>query len=292
MSVLVLGSRGQLAQHLRDTLAGARYWGRREYSLEDPLAAETAMVEAAPSIIVNAAAYTAVDQAEKEPEAAWRINAEGAACAARAAARLGVPIIQVSTDYVFDGSSDRAYRDTDATLPTNVYGRTKLAGELAVASIAPKHWILRASWVFSELDGNFLTTMLRLANERDRLRVVADQHGRPTYAGDLARVISRLVTDRTAPMVPWGIHHVSGGDAISWHGFAEHIIETAFKNELVERRPYLEAIGTAEYPTLARRPMNSVLEPSRSLTRELNMQPDWRAGVQEVITRLRGSRRR
>lgn len=249
------------------------------------------MVEAAPSIIVNAAAYTAVDQAEKEPEAAWRINAEGAACAARAAARLGVPIIHLSTDYVFDGSSDRAYRDTDATFPTNVYGRTKLAGELAVASIAPKHWVLRVSWVFSELDGNFLTTMLRLANEGDRLRVVADQHGRPTYAGDLARVIAHLATDPTAPLVPWGIHHVSGGEAISWHGFAEHIIGTGYESGLLERRPYLEAIGTAEYPTLALRPLNSVLEPSRSLTKALDVQPDWRVGVEDVIARLRGSRR-
>ena len=286
MSALVLGSRGQLARHLREVLPDARFWGRRERSLDDPDAAGAAIVEAAPSVIVNAAAYTAVDRAEEEPHAAWRVNAEGAACAARAAARLGVPIIHVSTDYVFDGDSDRAYRETDPTRPINVYGRTKLAGELAVTSLWSRHWILRASWVFSELDGNFVTTMLRLAGERSRLRVVADQRGRPTYAGDLARIIATLVAG-PRQSVPWGVHHVSGGKSVSWHQFAERIIADGYEGGLIGQCPSVDAIPTADYPTRARRPMNSVLEPSHVLAKALEANPDWQAGLGHVVARLR-----
>lgn len=287
MSALVLGSRGQLAQHLREVLQDAQFWGRRERSLEDPDAVEAAILKAAPSIIVNAAAYTAVDKAEEEPAAAWRVNADGAAAAARAAAALGVAIIHVSTDYVFDGSSDRPYRDTDATRPINVYGRTKLAGELAVTSLCPRHWILRTSWVFSELEGNFVTTMLRLANERATLRVVADQRGSPTYAGDLARVIATLAAGQTRQPVQWGIHHLSGGKATSWHEFAERIIAEGYAAGLIEQRPRVDAVVTTDYPTLARRPMSSVLESSDALTRALEVQPDWDAGLGEVMGRLR-----
>lgn len=287
MSVLVLGSGGQLAQHLREVLPKAQYWGRNERSLEDPAGAEAAILNASPSVIVNAAAYTAVDKAEEEPAAAWRINAEGAASAARAAAKLGVPIIHVSTDYVFDGRSDRPYRESDATQPISVYGRTKLAGELGVISLCPRHWILRTSWVFSELDGNFVTTMLRLANERDRLRVVADQRGRPTYAGDLARVIAALVAGQSQQKVPWGVHHLSGGDAVSWHHFAERIIANGYERGLIKDPPRVDKIATADYPTRARRPANSILEPSRVLAQALEVQPDWHAGLEEVLARLR-----
>ena len=286
MSVLVLGSNGQLAHHLHATLEDAHFWGRRESSLEDPLAAEAAIVKAAPTVIVNAAAYTAVDKAEDEPALAWRINAEGAAAAARAAAALDIPLVHVSTDYVFDGDSDTPYRETDAPCPVNVYGRTKLAGELAVLSLCPRHWILRTSWVFSELEGNFVTTMLRLANERSRLRVVADQRGRPTYAGDLARVIASLVAGQ-AGTVPWGVHHLSGGGVTTWHQFAERIIGRGHAAGLVGQPPLIDAIATVDYPARARRPMNSVLEPSQALQHALQSAPDWRAGLDEVLRRLR-----
>lgn len=290
MSTLVLGSRGQLAQHLREVLQDAWFWGRREHSLEDPAGTEAAILEAAPSIIVNAAAYTAVDRAEEEPAAAWRVNAEGTTSAARAAATLGIPIIHVSTDYVFDGSSDRPYRETDATCPINVYGRTKLAGELAVSSLCPWHWILRTSWLFSEVGSNFVTTMLRLAKERETLRVVADQRGRPTYAGDLARVIAVLVAERARKTVPWGIHHVSGGKVVSWHYFAEKIVANAHERGLLTQRPGVDAITTAGYPTRARRPMNSVLAPSSLLAQAIEVQPDWQAGLAEVVARLCSAR--
>jgi dTDP-4-dehydrorhamnose reductase len=257
--------------------------------LEDPAGAEAAILKAAPAAIVNAAAYTAVDKAEDEPAVAWRVNAEGAAAAARAAAALDIPLIHVSTDYVFDGDSDRPYREIDPPHPINVYGRTKLAGELAVVSLCPRHWILRTSWVFSEFEGNFVTIMLRLANQRDRLRVVADQQGRPTYAGDLAQVIAALVTG-PRHAVPWGIYHLSGGDATSWYQFAERIIARGYEEELVDQPPPIDAISTVDYPTRARRPMNSILEPSQSLQRALRLQPDWETGLDEVLTRLRSDK--
>lgn len=286
MNVLVLGSRGQLACHLRELLPHARYWGQRERDLADSAATEAAIVEAAPDVIVNAAAYTAVDKAEEDAEMAWRVNAEGAAAAARAAARLDVPLIHVSTDYVFDGTSDRPYRDTDPVRPLNVYGCTKLAGELAVTSICARHRVLRTSWVFSELAGNFATTMLRLGNDRDRLRVVADQRGRPTYAGDLARVIVSLLDDANGSGVGWGTYHLSGGEAVSWYEFAVRILSSAQDAGLVRRKPAIDAIATSDYPTRARRPMNSVLEPSRGLVEVLGFEPDWTAGVAAVLVRI------
>jgi dTDP-4-dehydrorhamnose reductase len=289
MRELVLGSNGQLARHLREVLPNAQFWGRRERNLEEPSAAEAAILAAEPSIIINAAAYTAVDKAEDEPGAAWRVNAEGAAAAARAAASLDIPIVHVSTDYVFDGESGRPYREADATRPCTVYGRTKLAGELAVSSLCSRHWILRTSWLFSELGSNFVTTILRLANERETIRVVADQRGRPTYAGDLARVIAALVAEHAREAVPWGIYHVSGGRAVSWHEFAERIVAEGYGQGLIRKWPTVEAIGTADYPTQARRPMNSILEPSPLLTEALDVQPDWQAGLQEVLARLHSS---
>jgi dTDP-4-dehydrorhamnose reductase len=291
MNVLVLGSNGQVARHLREVLKGARFWGRGEANLEDPQGFEAAVRRAAPEAIINAAAYTAVDMAENEPAVAWRVNAEGAAAAARSAAALDIPLIHISTDYVFDGESNRPYREIDPTHPINVYGRTKLAGELAVASICPQHWILRTSWVFSEFEGNFVTTMLRLANERESLRVVADQRGRPTYAGDLARVIATLVTGRTLHTVPSGIYHVSGGVVTSWYEFADRIIARAYEEELINKPPSIDAIATADYPTRARRPMNSILAPSQALRQALRLELDWQSGLEEVFARLRFDKR-
>lgn len=287
MSTLVLGSRGQLAQHLREVLQRAAFWGRLERSLEDPVATEAAILTASPSLIVNAAAYTAVDKAEEEPAEAWRINAEGAASAARAAEKLEIPLIHISTDYVFDGASEMPYRDTDAARPVNAYGRTKLAGELAVASLCSRYWILRTSWVFSEASGNFVTTMLRLANERDQLRVVADQRGCPTYAGDLARVIAALIASQSRQELPWGIYHVSGGAAVSWHQFAESIVVSGHAQGLIKHAPGVHAIATDDFPTRASRPRNSVLEPSQALRTVLDFEPDWQLGLEKVLARLK-----
>lgn len=285
MSVVVVGSTGQLARHLRELMPQARYLARADADLADAPALERVLLAARPSYIVNAAAYTAVDRAESERAMAWAVNAEAPAVMARVAAKLDVPLIHVSTDYVFDGKSDRPWRPADAVDPVNVYGRTKLGGELAVATLHARHWILRTSWVFSEHGANFMKTMLRLAADRPELKVVADQRGRPTYAGDLARLIEKLCTaPASAATLPWGIHHATGGTAVSWKQFADAIIETGYGLGVLARRVPVTGITTAEYPTPARRPANSVLEPG---TFSDDTTFDWQAGLQRAMSNMK-----
>jgi dTDP-4-dehydrorhamnose reductase len=282
MSVLVIGSSGQLASHLREQLPDATFFSRSDVDLSDPRALEAKTRLAWPSAIVNAAAYTAVDKAESERALAWRVNAESPAALAMVAAELNVPLIHISTDYVFDGRGDRPYVESDPTCPINVYGATKLAGELAVTSIAPKHWVLRTSWVFSEHGSNFVKTMLRLAAQRDQLTVVADQRGRPTYAGDLAALIIALL--ERGETVPFGLHHVGGGPVASWHDFAGRIVERAHGRGLLSRAVPIRPLSTAEYPTPARRPLNSVLQPSPALTALAST--NWEVGLEKVLAKL------
>jgi dTDP-4-dehydrorhamnose reductase len=285
MTTLVLGSTGQLATHLRELWPDATFWSRAYADLADPRTLRGKLESARPSAIVIAAAYTAVDKAESEPELAWRVNAEAPAEIARAAAALDVPLVHVSTDYVFDGTKATPYIETDAVAPLNVYGRSKLGGELAVASIARRYWVLRTSWVFSEHGHNFVKTMLRLGRERDRLGVVADQTGRPTYAGDLARAIDALLAP-AQPAVPFGLHHVGGGPVTSWHGFATRIFERGCALGLLPSRPEVQSIATSAYPTPARRPASSVLQSSPALVAALAQQPDWIAGLETCLTAL------
>ncbi|HEX7236584.1 MAG TPA: dTDP-4-dehydrorhamnose reductase [Gammaproteobacteria bacterium] len=288
MTVLVLGSSGQLATHLRELLPDATFCGRTTLDLGEPARVAAAIEALRPSAIVNAAGYTAVDKAESEPALAWRVNAESVAAAALAAAALDVPLVHVSTDYVFDGRKTSPYVEGDPTNPLSVYGATKLAGELAARALCKKSWILRVSWVFSEHGANFVKTMLRLAATRDELRVVADQRGRPTYAGDLATVIAELVRRAASDArLPFGTYHAVGGQAVSWHEFAERIVEQAFTRGMIAKRVPVRAITTEEYPTPARRPANSVLEPSRELERTLGVAIDWSAGLATALAALR-----
>lgn len=284
MSVIVLGSHGQLAQHLRLVLPRADFWGRAEVDFTNSPQLLQRLLSAGPAAIINAAAYTAVDRAESEPALAWQSNAEAPAAMARAAATLDVPLVQVSTDYVFDGVGDRPYRETDPVGPASVYGRTKLGGELAVQSLCKKYWILRTSWVFSPFGSNFVKTILRLARERPELRIVNDQRGCPTYAGDLARLIATLLSNTSAPpAIPWGLHHATGGPAVSWHEFATEICALSRRIGLIERLPEIRGIPTTEYPTPAKRPMNSVLQPSASLGEAAKLSFDWRAGLEQAL---------
>lgn len=265
----------------------ATFRGRSEIDLEDAVKTEAAIVEAKPTAIVNAAAYTAVDKAEEEPAKAWLVNAEGVAAVARVAATLNIPLVHVSTDYVFDGTGNRPYRDSDGTRPINTYGRTKLAGELAVASLCSQYQILRASWVFSEFDGNFVTTMLRLARERDVISVVSDQQGRPTYVGHLAQAIAEIVAGKSTTAVPPGVYHFGGGPDTNWHEFAKVIISRAAEEGLIDIVPSIDPIATARFPTRAKRPMYSVLEPSVALQRALSFTPDWQMGLDDTLHRLK-----
>jgi dTDP-4-dehydrorhamnose reductase len=285
MTVLVLGSSGQLATHLREQLADATYCGRDTLDLAEPSRVEAAIGAMRPSAIINAAGYTAVDRAESEPAVAWRINAEGVAAAARAATTLGVPFVHVSTDYVFDGSKMSEYVEEDPTNPLGVYGATKLAGELATRALCKTSWILRASWIFSEHGANFVKTMLRLAATRNELEVVADQRGRPTYAGDLAAMIAEMV--RRPDRLPFGTYNAVGGSVVSWHEFAEIIVEQALERGILSKRVPVRPITTAEYPTPARRPANSALRPNPELERALGIAMDWRKGLTAALTMFR-----
>ena len=289
MSILVLGSSGQLATHLRELLPEAKYFGRDTLDLGEPGGVTAAIEATKPSAIINAAGYTAVDKAESEPALAWRINAESVAAAAVAATALDVPFVHVSTDYVFDGLKASDYVENDAVNPLSVYGATKLAGELAARALCKKSWILRASWVFSEHGANFVKTMLRLAATRDELRVVADQHGRPTYAGDLATVITAMVRDKDIEnRLPFGTYHAVGGPIVSWFEFGQMIVEQAFVRGIIPKRVPVRAITTAEYPTPARRPASSALKANGEIERALGITLDWREGLAVALTALRG----
>jgi dTDP-4-dehydrorhamnose reductase len=285
MTALVIGSTGQVGSHLREQMPSATFWSRSDADLSRPDLVEPAIRSQSPSVIINAAAYTAVDQAEQEPDLAWRVNVESVAAIARAAQALDVPFIHLSTDYVFDGQSAQPYRVEGGTRPINVYGRSKLAAELAVTSLCKRFWILRTSWVFSEHGTNFVKTILRIGTERRRLTVVNNQHGRPTYAGDLATLIARL-SSRVSSHSDFGLYHVCGGPEVTWYDFANEIFRIGAELGLVSDPPELEPVSSAEYPTFAMRPTNSSLEPSHGFLANLQMELNWQRGLESMLQRL------
>jgi len=286
MTILVTGGHGQVASALAE-LGGAqvRRIGRPDFDFDAPDTIAASFAAAAPSLVVNAAAYTAVDAAETAPNAAWRANAEGPAILARLCAEAAIPLIHISTDYVFDGLKGAPYVETDPTNPTGVYGASKLAGEQAVLASCPRAVILRTSWVYAATGRNFLRTMLGAAQKTSHLRVVADQIGCPTNAEDLARatlaVAARLLAD---PAAPFGIFHAAGTGWTSWHGFAREIFAAAQLPNQIE----VEAIRTADWPTPARRPPDSRLDCSR-LAREFGVAlPDWKPSLARTLRHLLG----
>jgi dTDP-4-dehydrorhamnose reductase len=260
--ILLFGAGGQLGRELaRASAAGGVplvALSRVDTDITDATAVRTAFSRHKPSVVVNAAAYTKVDAAETETEAARQGNEIGPAVLAAAGAAADVPLVHVSTDYVFDGSKELAYVEHDPIAPINAYGRTKAAGERAVRENAPKHVILRTSWVYGEFGQNFLKTMLKLAATRDELRVVADQHGCPTSTADLAATILSIAPRLAANENVWGTYHYAGSGATTWHGFASRIV--AAQAPLTGRTPRVIPITTSEFPTAARRPANSVLD--------------------------------
>lgn len=284
MKILLTGANGQLGKCLQDRLPQG--WQMLAASSAELDITDAAQVLAAvsgfkPDAIINAAAYTAVDKAESDAARAAEVNARGPANLAQAAKSHGARLVHVSTDYVFDGTSARAYLETDATNPLGVYGRTKLEGELAIAEILPEAIVLRTAWVFSEHGNNFLKTMLRLGQDRDTLGVVADQHGCPTYAGDIAAaILSLLVTDAAG-----GIYHYCGDRTVSWHEFAAEIFRQAVVLNKLPRAPQLNAITTDQYPTPAARPAFSTL--STAKIQQAGVQPsDWQSAIVHVLNQL------
>lgn len=293
MKALVIGGMsGQVARGLA-ALDGPEFEidvrGRPNADLANPVSLSAAIASSRPDVVINCGAYTAVDQAESEPDLARAINADGPAALGVACAAAGIPIIHLSTDYVFDGAKAAPYLETDPTAPQNVYGVTKLGGETGLATSGARHVILRVSWVHAPEGKNFVRTMLRLAGSRERLGVVADQIGRPTYAPHLAialrDIAARLVLD---PSAPTGVFHLTGsGDPSSWRQFAEGI----FAASRVRGGPSAVAdpIASSAYPTPAKRPTNSVLDCSRIFETYGIRLPDWKRGVEECVE-LIGSR--
>lgn len=278
--LLVFGRTGQVARELARLAPEARFLGRDEADLTDPEACARAIRDSGCTAVINAAAHTAVDRAESEPDLAHLINARAPAAMADATAALKVPLVHISTDYVFDGSGTQPRIESDPTGPLGVYGRTKLAGEQAIAAAGGQWAVLRTSWVFSAHGTNFVKTMLRLGAERDELRVVADQHGGPTPAADIARACLTMTQTMLENPARGGIYHFSGAPNTSWAGFARDIMAQA---GLACR---ITDIASSDYPTPARRPMNSRLD-CAAIQRDFGIaRPDWRAGLAQVLLEL------
>jgi dTDP-4-dehydrorhamnose reductase len=293
MKILLLGSRGQVGWQLARSLSvvGELTALHRESSgslcgdLAQPAALAATVRRVAPDVIVNAAAFTAVDRAEAEPDAAFAVNAQACEVLAAEARELGAWLVHYSTDYVFDGTGERPWREDDTPAPVNVYGRSKLAGEQAVAA-CERHLVLRTSWVFDTWGQNFLKSILRAAAQRESLSIVSDQWGAPTRAALVADVTAHLL--RCLEPARAGIYHVAAAGETNWHAYAQLAIEHAIAcgMELKALPSLVRPIATADYPTAARRPANSRLDTTR-LRRTFGLQmPDWRAGVRSVVAEL------
>ena len=285
MRILSFGTTGQLARELtRRAPEGVRLTqlGRDSADLADPAACAAAIRQTDADLVLNAAAYTAVDQAETEHALADRINGDAPGAMARAAAERGLPFLHVSTDYVFDGSGTRPWREEDAVAPLGAYGASKLRGERLVTAAGGAAVILRTAWVFSAHGRNFVKTMLRLGAERDALSVVDDQRGGPTAAADIADALFTIARAFAEGQGVPGIFHFAGAPTVSWADFAEAI----FAASTLPRRPVVNRIPTSAYPTPAKRPANSALDCSRILAIYGIRQPDWRVSLSDVIGEL------
>jgi dTDP-4-dehydrorhamnose reductase len=296
MHLLVTGANGQLGLCLADQLKAQgiahTLLSRQEADINDTVVLEKIIANKGITAIINAAAYTAVDKAESEPELARRVNEEGPAALAKLCSRFDIPLLHVSTDYVFDGNSQTPYTEADQTNPTGIYGQTKLNGEIAVQRHCPKHIILRTAWVFSEYGNNFLKTMLRLAKERDTLGVVGDQIGCPTYAGDIAEALISITQqlhnaeqNKSGTSARYGVYHYAGNEAVSWYAFAGAIFAAAQRAGILVTIPVLNEISTEVYPTPAKRPAYSVLCTTK-IHRDYDvMASAWREVVAHLIGR-------
>ena len=284
MSILVFGRSGQVATELARRADDVLCLDRAAADLSDPAACARAIAAHRPRAVINAAAWTAVDRAEEHEAEARVVNGDAPAAMARACAQLDIPLVHLSTDYVFDGTGSAPWRPADPVAPQNAYGRTKLLGEQGVRTAGGTHAILRTSWVVSAHGANFVRTMLRLGAERDRLSIVADQIGGPTPARDIAAACLSVARQLAADPGKSGTCHLSGGPDVSWAGFARAIFDLAGLGVQVEDIP------TAAYPTPAARPLNSRLD-NAALSGTFGLaRPDWRAGLQDILADLGASK--
>jgi dTDP-4-dehydrorhamnose reductase len=294
MKILLTGKNGQLGFELQRALAPLGEVvavGTHDCNLADADALRALVRRVAPDVIVNPAAYTAVDKAESDEATARAVNTVAPAILGEEGAKLGALVIHYSTDYVFDGTKQGAYRESDAPAPQSVYGRTKLEGEQGLAAANPRHLILRTSWVVGAHGGNFAKTMLRLAGEREKLTVVADQFGAPTPAALLADLSAHLVREHARAGgvgFPYGTYHVAAGGETSWHGYAQFVIGEALAagKTLKATVDAIAPLATEQYPTPARRPLNSRLDTTRFRTTFGLCLPPWQEGVAHVLRQI------
>ncbi len=290
MKILITGCHGQVGTELMFLAEayGCKALGvdRDTLDITDQSAVNQAMQDYKPEAVINAAAYTAVDKAEGDAQAALAVNATAVAYLAEACAKAAIPLVHISTDYVFDGNKEGAYLEADPVNPLGVYGETKLAGEDAVKSFCEQYYILRTSWVFSAHGNNFVKTMLSLGAEREELGIVADQYGKPTSAREIARTIYMMLAhDKQA----WGSYHIAQPESTTWFDFAKAIFSAADKQGLKMKVSTLKAIKTEDYPTPAKRPKNSALDCTKlEQTFELKIQP-WAISLSDVMKDLKNA---
>jgi dTDP-4-dehydrorhamnose reductase len=294
MTILLLGANGQVGWELRRALAPlgpVRALERAEVDLADRDALSSAVREAAPSLIVNAAAYTAVDRAEEEEALARTINADAPGLLAEEAKRLGIALVHYSTDYVFNGAGDRPATESDSTAPLNAYGQTKLAGETAIRDSGCAHLILRTSWVYSMRGANFLLTVKRLAAELEEMRIVADQTGAPTWARGIAGATALILARCGAPAETGilaekgGVYHLTASGETTWHGLAEAIVDWLRATGQPVRCKQIHPIPTSDYPTPAKRPANSLLDCTKLRETFGIAIPNWRDQLSLCVNR-------
>ncbi|MFH0264221.1 dTDP-4-dehydrorhamnose reductase [Vibrio rumoiensis] len=279
MKVLITGCNGQVGHCLVKQLEGKAEVlavDKAQLDITDQAAVYAIVADFEPQYIINAAAHTAVDKAEEEVELSFAINSDGPKYLAEVAENCGAVMLHISTDYVFNGMGNEPYQEIDPVGPQGVYGKSKLAGELAVIDACEKHLILRTAWVFGEHGNNFVKTMLRLAQTRDELSIVGDQIGGPTYAGDIAAALIKMLESIEAGAKPaWGVYHYSGMPYASWYEFAQTIFDKALSKGVIEHSPCLHSIPTSAYPTPAKRPSNSRLNCNK-IAIQFNVTPsDW-----------------
>jgi dTDP-4-dehydrorhamnose reductase len=288
MRVLITGCYGQVGSCLTQQLLNngnitVRSMDKEHLDITNQEAVSAAVAEFQPTIIINAAAHTAVDKAEEEVELSYSINRDGPKNLAEAAQSVGAAILHISTDYVFEGNKVGEYVETDSTNPQGVYGESKLAGEIAVAEACEKHIILRTAWVFGKNGNNFVKTMLRLVENRDVLSIVGDQFGGPTYAGDIASTLIQIAKRiNQSDVVEFGVYHYSGLPHVSWYEFADTIFDVAVEQGVLANKPSLTSITTDQYPTPAKRPSNSRLS-TEKITLGFSVEAsDWKAGLKNI----------
>lgn len=295
MRILVCGASGQVGLELvgRAGAYGLEALGvtREQLDITDSHRVANLVDQYRPGLIINAAAYTHVDNAEKQSEQAYAVNRDGVTNLAEAARQADIPLVHISTDYVFSGEADKPYRETDPVAPTGIYGASKLAGEVAIQAALVRHVIVRTSWVYGVHGNNFVKTMLRLGQQRDALSVVADQFGCPTQAGSLAKALLQLAQRYAHEgTLAWGLYHYSGTPHCSWFDFAEEIFRQAAIKGLLTKTPQVSAITTAQYPTPARRPAWSVLACTK-FEQAFGIAPsDWHDDLGDVLDALAGRR--